>query len=265
MRVTTRHDEHRERWLERRAPRATRRRGAPRGGSRRRRAGRSASAIAFAALTPTSSAPARPGPWHAATASRSPKLDAGLDQRVRDHRRDQLDVRPARDLGHHTAEARVQIDLARHHRGADVRPSSTTAAAVSSHDVSIPRMSVTPRLASSSDRLAGDRALDRVEQRDVLGRSISWAHITTRVLVDLLRSSSCARPPDRTRSAGTASCAAGVRHAHLEREGGGTPRRSPRATSTRSSRVPIFDALPRRDPTAIVVTCASSSVSINPA
>ena len=42
--------------------------------------------------------------------------DAGLSERVGDDRADELDVRAARDLGHHTTEARVQIDLARHDR-----------------------------------------------------------------------------------------------------------------------------------------------------
>ena len=46
------------------------------------------------------------------------QLDARLDQRFRDHRRDELHVGAAGDLGHHAAEARVQVDLARHHRRA---------------------------------------------------------------------------------------------------------------------------------------------------
>ena len=41
-------------------------------------------------------------------------LDARLDDRLCDHRREHLDVRPPGDLGDDAAEARVQIDLARH-------------------------------------------------------------------------------------------------------------------------------------------------------
>ena len=47
------------------------------------------------------------------------ELDARLDERFGDHRRDQLHVGTARDLGHHAAEARVEIDLARHDRRVD--------------------------------------------------------------------------------------------------------------------------------------------------
>src|SRR6185312_17061788 len=40
----------------------------------------------------------------------------GFDQRLREDRRDQLHMGAARHLGHHAAEAGVQVDPARHHR-----------------------------------------------------------------------------------------------------------------------------------------------------
>ena len=73
---------------------------------------------ALAALTPTMSAPASPGPWTAAITSMSRELDAGFDQGLRDDVVDHLDVRAARDFGNDAAEARVEIGLARHHRRA---------------------------------------------------------------------------------------------------------------------------------------------------
>ena len=85
--------------------------------ARRRTARAVASAIALAALTPTSSAPASPGPWTAATASISCERGAGLDAAPRSITSlIELDVRAARDLGNHAAVARVQVDLARHDR-----------------------------------------------------------------------------------------------------------------------------------------------------
>ena len=72
--------------------------------------------IAFAALTPTSNAPASPGPRTAATASSSSNDDARFDERLLDDVADQLDVRATRDLGDDAAVARVQIGLARDHR-----------------------------------------------------------------------------------------------------------------------------------------------------
>ena len=44
------------------------------------------------------------------------ELESGFTERVGDHRVDELDVRPARDLGHDTAVLRVELDLARHDR-----------------------------------------------------------------------------------------------------------------------------------------------------
>src|SRR5262245_49803104 len=50
------------------------------------------------------------------------------------------------------------------------RPSSTMAAAVSSHDVSMPRMRVTssPRLRALEDRRSGQPALERVHKTRIL-------------------------------------------------------------------------------------------------
>ena len=44
-------------------------------------------------------------------------VEAGLDERLGDDRREQLDVRAAGDLRHDAAEAGVEVDLARHDRG----------------------------------------------------------------------------------------------------------------------------------------------------
>ena len=67
---------------------------------------------------------------------------AGLVERPADDLGDHLDVGTAGQLGDHTAERGVQVDLARHDRRAHRElVSSTTAAAVSSHDVSMARSS----------------------------------------------------------------------------------------------------------------------------
>ena len=139
-RVAARDDEHRERQLARpgswshAACRCASRWFTPTYGTS------SVSAIAFAALTPTSSAPARPG-----TVARGDRVDVGerharLDQRLADHTAHELEVGAARDLGHDAAEAR------RADRPGSTTtlermswPSTTTAAAVSSQLVSMPR------------------------------------------------------------------------------------------------------------------------------
>ena len=150
--------------------------------------GRSAaSAIAFAALTPTSSAPASPGPWHAATASRSVQLDARFDERLGDHRRDELHVGAARHLGHHAAEARVEVDLARHDRRVDEAPvlHDRGGGLVARRLDAEHEGHAAPRLLD--DRLTGNRALDRrrAARRTRAGRR-SWHRHHQRVLVDLL-------------------------------------------------------------------------------
>ena len=91
-------------------------------------------------LTPTSSAPIRPGLRVTASASTSAELGAGLGQRRVDHRVDQLEVVARGDLGDDAAEALVDRGL----RGDDVASStrgpSRTAAQVSSQEVSIARI-----------------------------------------------------------------------------------------------------------------------------
>jgi hypothetical protein len=67
-----------------------------------------AQASAFAVLTPTSRAPASPGPAVTATAARS-RHGAGLDERGVDHLQDHLEVVARRDLGHDAAVLRVQV------------------------------------------------------------------------------------------------------------------------------------------------------------
>ena len=67
---------------------------------------RLAHAIALAAETPTRSAPIRPGP-----ARHRDRVDRVTVERGFDDRSDQLEVTPARNLGHDTAEARVQLGL----------------------------------------------------------------------------------------------------------------------------------------------------------
>ena len=51
-------------------------------------------------------------------------VDAGLDDRLGDDRHDRLDMGTAGDLGHDTAIALMDLDLARHDRGHDVGPLS---------------------------------------------------------------------------------------------------------------------------------------------
>ena len=113
---------------------------------------------ALAVAIPTSSAPTRPGPDVTATASSSgPPTPAS--SAPRHDRRDRLCVRPARQFGHHPAEGGVQVHLARHDRRAHVSVSSTTAAAVSSHDVSTASRAASPAAEYALDLRPRDRAL----------------------------------------------------------------------------------------------------------
>ena len=104
-------DEQRQaRLRQRRRARAGRRRRGRRGGSRRRAACRAPSASALAAATPTSSAPARPGPGghrdRVDVGQRHPGRRAG----ALDGRHHRLEVGARRDLGHDAAEPRVLLD-----------------------------------------------------------------------------------------------------------------------------------------------------------
>ncbi len=109
------------------------------------RAGRRAQAIAFAAESPTSSAPTSPGPCVTATRSIVVERHVRLVERRADHRRDELEVASRGDLGHDAAVARVQARLRRDDVRADLALSGDdSAAAVSSHDVSMPEDHAAP-------------------------------------------------------------------------------------------------------------------------
>ena len=73
----------------------------------------SAKAYALAAATPTSSAPARPGPAVTATASISAGPDARRGEGPVKGREHRLQVRPAGHLGHHPAEPRMLVHARR--------------------------------------------------------------------------------------------------------------------------------------------------------
>ena len=70
-------------------------------------------ASALAAATPTSSAPARPGPAGHRDRVDVVEPDAGGLAGALDGRHHRLEVGPAGDLGHDAAEARVLLDAAR--------------------------------------------------------------------------------------------------------------------------------------------------------
>ena len=74
----------------------------------------SAIASALAAATPTSSAPARPGPAVTAIASTSVERDPGRLAGPLDRRHHRLEVGARGDLGHDAAEARVLLDRRGH-------------------------------------------------------------------------------------------------------------------------------------------------------
>ena len=78
------------------------------------------SASAFAADTPTSSAPMSPGPDRARHRVDALALDTRLDDGSRDHRVEQVEVGAAGDLGHDAAELGVQVDLGADRAGHDV-------------------------------------------------------------------------------------------------------------------------------------------------
>src|SRR5579862_5079085 len=130
-----------------------------------------ASAIAFAALTPTSNAPARPGPCTAATASISPSVVPASSSAS--PMTSLTSSRCARDAISGTtppyrACRSTWLDTT---DDCTNRPSSTTAAAVSSHEVSIPRMRMvtSPAVRSFEHGGAGHAPLEAIEQRGVVG------------------------------------------------------------------------------------------------
>ncbi len=75
-----------------------------------------------------------------------------LAERLLDHRRDELEMAAARDLGHDAAEARVQLVLRGDDAGAISPSALTTAAAVSSQDVSIPRITASAACVAPHDQ-----------------------------------------------------------------------------------------------------------------
>ena len=105
-----------------------------------------AKANALAKLTPTSSAPTSPGPLR--DGDRVDRLGrrAGILERARHHRHDRREMLARRDLRHDTAEHAMHVLRQDDERlDAHVVPGAAiTAADVSSHDVSIPRMRVIP-------------------------------------------------------------------------------------------------------------------------
>src|SRR2546423_2512083 len=182
----------------------------------------SASATAFAAAIPTSSAPTSPGPTVTATASTSPtRISAsfiarsiiGLMASTCAREATSGTTPPNRSCRCVWLETR----FARTHR-----PSSTTATAVSSQEVSIPRTRT--RLPSEiSGRLGpGRNVLDDVlEALSVVGRPDVVGHhdesVFGRLLAVVLPDHDRAKPEPPVHALGGP-----VRDAHLERDGDGT-------------------------------------------
>ena len=139
------------------------------GDGRRRAARRAPRPATFANDTPTSSEPTRPGP-----ASRRPRrvapVDAAVEQRALDDAADVADVLARRQLRHDAAPLAMDRRPARRRRSSGVATgraaspvSSTTAAAVSSQDVSMPR-TIISELMRSDDRSIATRR-DQSAQR----------------------------------------------------------------------------------------------------
>ena len=203
-RVAARHDQHRERRLERRAPRATPRAGAPRGGSRRRTAGRPRArapsprsrrraarrrARARGTRRPRRASPSStPASTSASaitgvTSSTCARLAiSGTTPPKRACRSTWLDTTDERTI------AAVLDDRGRGlvARRLDARGSSVTGVA-----------------ASVDDGLAGQHALDRVEQRRRTRAGRCRAPTSPARPRWPPGSSSCARRPARTRTGGT--------------------------------------------------------------
>ena len=136
------------------------------------------SASAFAALTPDEQRAREPRTVTRGDGVEGTQLHARLDERLLDHLGDELDVGPAGDLGDDAAEARMEIDLARHHRRAhhaavfDDRGGGLVARRLDPEDAHQARRSSTtvspgsPRSMESSSSVYS-------------GRSTSCAHITS--------------------------------------------------------------------------------------
>ena len=92
--------------------------------------------------SPTITPPISPGPAVAATASTSRQRHARIGERGGDQRLERLDMRARRDLGHDAAIGRVRRFLPGEPVRQDRRSPVTSAAAVSSHEDSRPRISM---------------------------------------------------------------------------------------------------------------------------
>src|SRR6266536_2439050 len=139
---------------------------------------------------PTRRAPARPGPWQAATASSSltSRTPASMSASSTTPLMSSTWARLASSgtTPPYGACSSTWLDTIDERTR---RPSSTTAAAVSSQDVSMPRMRtlkvVSPALGLLDDRLALDLALEAGEELGVLGASDLVCPHHERVLVGL--------------------------------------------------------------------------------
>ena len=122
-------DEREEGKLGRGLGRGTPRRCGPRGGSRRRAAGRGRRRAPWPPSSPTSSEPTSPGPWVTAMPSRSLSPTPPRRSAPRDDRHDHLEVRRDASSGTTPAVRRVDGVLGRDDARQHARPSSRTAAA----------------------------------------------------------------------------------------------------------------------------------------
>jgi hypothetical protein len=132
--------------------------------------------------------PHEPGPHRGGNRVDVTAVDAGLDEHLRDHRREQLHVGAARDLRHDAAEARVQVDLARddrgEHRGAtgDDRGRGLVARRLDAEDdgrVAGTRRRVHHDRGSSTIVVPGIADSMRASRCAYLAASTSSAHITS--------------------------------------------------------------------------------------
>ncbi len=102
-----------------------------------------ASAIALPVVSPTITPPIRPGPGGGGDGVEIVHAAAGLIKRAADQLVEHFDMRARGDFRHHAAIGRMFGDLAEHSVGQDlaapVESVSTTAAAVSSQVLSMPR------------------------------------------------------------------------------------------------------------------------------
>ena len=97
-------------------------------------------ASALAVTSPTITPPISPGPAVAAIGIDIGQRHPGIGQHFGDQRRQPLDMRARGDFGHHPAIGPVRLVLRGNPlRQNDARRRVTSAAAVSSHEISMPR------------------------------------------------------------------------------------------------------------------------------